>query len=506
MESANLILCYLRSHWLVSGLLLIFLYNGVLIPFDSCSAQAGDTFRCEPNSVVFNSPTAYNAIYNSRANVKKSIFYEAWSRNEREINTFVAVDRAVHDKKRRVSALAFSDRSIQAAEEFIIEHVDRWCDMMLDGDNEGWSAPRNMAHWCDYLTFDILGDLCFGRSFESTRPEGKQARELLHTINKYMAYMWPIAKSPFVGLWVWLKPRGLDTMLEWISPPEIKRYYHLVEESVSNRTALEEKLQNESTDESHMRKDIFHYLFQSKDPDTGKPSYSLDELHAEAHMFIVAGSDTTAAVLSALFFYLMHYPEAYSKVTAELRTNFHSADDIRGSTSLNSCDYLRACLNEAMRMFPPGASELPRVVLPGGCAVDGFIYPEGTALGISSWALNYNERYFPDSHKYRPERWTVNGNGKDGFTADQVASAQSAFFPFSQGPYACLGKNLAWRELTIAAGRLLHRMNMRLPPGIDVGGGSPGLGWGREDKNQYLLRDAYIAIRDGPLLQFKPAG
>ena len=145
--------------------------------------------------MVFNSPTAYNCIYSSRANVKKSRFYEAWTRNERYINTFMAVDRAVHDKKRKVSIQAFSDRSIQAAEDFIIKHVDRWCHMMLDGDIEAWSTPRNMADWCDYLTFDILGDLCFGRSFESAQPEGKQTREQLHFIQKYMAYMWPVKRA-----------------------------------------------------------------------------------------------------------------------------------------------------------------------------------------------------------------------------------------------------------------------------------------------------------------------
>ena len=312
-----------------------------------------------------------------------------------------------------------------------------------------------------------------------------------------------IAKSPFLNVWLWFKPRGLDALLEWIVPQEIKSYYQLVENSVTDRKKLEEKLQEESTDEKHMRKDIFHYLFQSKDPDTGKPAYSLNELYAEAHMFIIAGTDTTASVLSALFFYLARNPHACSKLTAELRTKFQSVSDIRWGPILMSSDYLRACLNETLRMSPPGPSEFPREVLAGGCSVDGFLYPEGTILGVSSWSLNRNEQYFPDCDTFRPERWIV--DEQKGFTVEQVTRAQSAFFPFSAGPYACMGQNLAWRELTVASGRLLYRMEMRLPPGVDVGGGSPKLGWGRADKDQFLLRDAYISLRDGPLLQFKPA-
>ena len=165
-----------------------------LLPFSSCSVGIGDTFRSEPNGVIFNSATAYNAIYNNRANVRKSRFYEAWNRNSRAVNIFTSVDRAAHSKKRKSATPVFSDRSVQSAEDFVIKHVDRWCDMMLDGDNQRWSAPRNMAEWCDYLTFDILGDLCFGRSFESTQPEGKHAREKLATINKYMTFMYPVRR------------------------------------------------------------------------------------------------------------------------------------------------------------------------------------------------------------------------------------------------------------------------------------------------------------------------
>ena len=298
-----------------------------------------------------------------------------------------------------------------------------------------------------------------------------------------------------------MKPRGLDTLLQWIAPPEIKSYYEFVEKSVEDRTKLEENLQDGSTDKKNMRKDIFHYLFQSKDPDTGEKSYSPDELWSEANLLIIAGSSTTSTILSALLFYLAHNSRSYKRLAAEIRTMFERTDDIRWGPSLNSCHYLRACLNETFRMSPAGPSELSREVLPGGYTVDGVFYPEGTQIGISGWAINYNEQYFPDCNSYRPERWIV--DEEDGFTADQVACAHSALFPFSSGPDTCVGKNLAWRELMITTGRLLYRMDVRLPPGADVGGGAPELGWGRRNKYQYLLRDAWVSLRNGPLLQFK---
>lgn len=146
--------------------------------------------------MIVNSAVGYSSIYNNKANVKKGKFYEIWSRNEREINTLGAVDKEIHAKKRKILTQVFSDRSVQSAEAFVISHVDRWCDIMLDGNGKDWSTSRNMADWCDYLVFDILGDLCFGRSFESTQAEGKRFREIIASINKYMAFMYPVRRTP----------------------------------------------------------------------------------------------------------------------------------------------------------------------------------------------------------------------------------------------------------------------------------------------------------------------
>ena len=53
-----------------------------------------------------------------------------------------------------------------------------------------------------------------------------------------------------------------------------------------------------------MRKDMFHYLYQAKDPETGQPAYSRDELLAEASLLTIAGSDTTLTSLCGFFFYI----------------------------------------------------------------------------------------------------------------------------------------------------------------------------------------------------------
>ena len=311
-----------------------------------------------------------------------------------------------------------------------------------------------------------------------------------------------ITQIPILNFWVWLKPRGLNYLLGIMTPKVIKTYYKFVETSVMERGQLEKEIPR-STLETSARKDMLHYLLHAKDPITGEPAYSAEELDAEANLLIVAGTGTTSVTLSAFFFYVSCNPRAYAILVKEIRTTFKSVDDIREGITLSSCEYLRACIHETMRMSPATPSELVREVLPGGYEVDGIPLREGTLVGTSTWALHHNEAYFSDAYTYHPERWIV--NEADGVTAEDVDRARSAFFPFSAGPGTCLGKNLAMLELMTTIGRTLYRCDVRRLPGSTVGGGSPELGWGRRSKDRYVLKDAYVTFKDGPILQFKKA-
>ncbi|MCJ1246970.1 hypothetical protein MMC30_004181 [Trapelia coarctata] len=355
-----------------------------------------------------------------------------------------------------------------------------------------------MAQWNDSLLLDILGELCFGRSFGLKEPGENPLKAIPHAVTSYASFMYPITQSPMLEVWLWLKPRGLNYLLEWMAPREVRDYYSFVKASVAERTDLETRLQNE---QKNQRRDIFHYLFQAKDPYTGEPAYSPDELDAEANMLIIGGFDTAAVALCGFFSYLTRNPRVQAKLVAELHQIFTCISDIRSGPALSSCVYLRACIDEALRMCPPGVSEFVREVLPGGTEVAGEFFPAGVRLGTANWAINHHESFFPDPYVYRPERWIVDPDA--GVMAEEVARARSCVHPFSAGPANCVGKSLALMELMITVGRVLYGMEVRAEPGSRLGEGAPELGWGRRNRNQYQVGDAYISLRDGPMLQFK---
>lgn len=269
---------------------------------------------------------------------------------------------------------------------------------------------------------------------------------------------------------------------------------------MTERGKQEADLQKSGRDQG-IRKDMFHYLYQAKVPETGQLAYSKDELLAEASLLTIAGSDTTSVSLCGLFFYITHYPYVYAKLVKHIRSTFASVDEIVDGQKLFSCQYLRACLDETLRLTPAGVSEFPRTILPGGLEVDGEIYPEGFSVATTGWAYGRNEETYGDPNIFRPERWIV--DEANGITADSVAHIKSCFHPFATGPGNCVGQNLAILELMLVTARTLYRMDVRLALGSTLGEGSPELGWGRRDKNQFQLEDAYIAIRHGPLVQFR---
>ncbi|KAI8944454.1 benzoate 4-monooxygenase cytochrome P450 [Xylaria longipes] len=459
----------------------------------------GYRVRPEPNTVLFCDPEAHTEIYGMKSNVRRSQFYLALN-NENKKTTLDTIDVVQHAWKRKILNLCFTEKSLSAACRFIVDHVDRWNQLMLDETNgNDWCAPVDISGKIDELTFDIMGDLCFGRSFNVKEPGENPLREVPHCITDYLRFYYPLCRSPFLGILNWLKPRGLNRLLDLISPRTIRKFNKFVYDSVTSRIALQKEQASKA--ESERRQDLFYFLAEARDPDTNQLAYGEDELRAESNLLIIAGSDTTAVGLSGILFYLTGGQPRCQKLVDEILASFESVDDIVYGPKLLACTYLKACIDEAIRLTPVGVCELPREVLPGGIIIKGEYYPEGTIVGTPNWAQSRNQEVYGDGGVFRPERWIADDSC--GITKEDVTRIRRNFNPFSSGPFNCAGKNLAMAEMMIIVARTLYRFEMRRAPGSTLGCGRPDLGWGCTDENQFQLRDAYISIRHGPEVQFR---
>jgi len=267
----------------------------------------------------------------------------------------------------------------------------------------------------------------------------------------------------------------------------------------TERTLIEQENENLEKPESDVRKDFFHWLWNAVDPETGRRGYDINELYGELELLIIAGSDTTSAVMSAMVFYLARNLDVQAKLTNEVRSTFSKPDDITSGPELQSCKYLRAFIQEVCRMNGPVPAEPARTVLPGGTTVDDHYFPEGLKVSVGLYCLSYNPDIYPEPFKCKPERWIV--DEKDPASAAKVEQAESAFCAFSFGSRGCVGKNLAWLEMSVVMAKLVHRFEVRQDPKSTLGGGSPDGRPGRREVDQFQLYEVFVALRDGPMVQ-----
>lgn len=456
----------------------------------------GEVFRYRPDGLLFKTPQAYRDIFNNKANVKRSKFYDIMTRHPEDTSTLTGTDPVLHAQKRRVLNTVFSEKSIRSMEPLLAKHVTRWCELLVDGDGVGWSSPRKMSDTCDHLVLDVLCDLCFGRTVDTKEPGENEYRKIPHIIAFFLKILYPLGHSPWLNLVVWLKPRGLDWLLGVMTPPRVRFLYDFVRESLDRRVEVQ------SSEPHQGQNDMLQHLINAVDPVTGQPGFNPSALEAEVVMLTIAGSDTTSVILAGFFFYITRSPHAYAMIVNEVRSTFQSFEEIKsGPKLLSCCPYMRACVDEAMRITPAGPSELPRIVLAGGMVIDGAYIPEGTTVGVSHWSFYRNEEYFADPDTYRPERWIV--DSATGVTEEDVARARSSCVPFTAGTTSCAGKNFALLEIYLTIAKTLWMYDMRLLPGDTTGTGNKETTWGKHDLNVFQVIDSYISIRDGPMVQFR---
>lgn len=135
-----------------------------------CHQKYGKIVRYGPNFLVINTTEALKDVYTNAKSkkIRKGDMY-TFLHDDGAFSVHTAIDEDVHSFRRRVMGHAFSEQALKGQEPAMIENIDKW--LMALGDDasiekKGWTRPKNMSTWSNYLTFDVLGQLCFGESFE----------------------------------------------------------------------------------------------------------------------------------------------------------------------------------------------------------------------------------------------------------------------------------------------------------------------------------------------------
>ena len=128
--------------------------------------------RQGPNSLAFFTHSANAEIYGVRSNVSKSEGYATMSPSTTP-NLISAVDKNVHSFKRKVISQAMTDQYLKTMQTRILAHIEDFVSMLgSDADVAGgspvpagaWAAPKDLSVAADWLTFDVISDLTYGKA------------------------------------------------------------------------------------------------------------------------------------------------------------------------------------------------------------------------------------------------------------------------------------------------------------------------------------------------------
>lgn len=334
-----------------------------------------------------------------------------------------------HTRCRRLMAHAFSDKALRQQEPLITQYVD----LLMQRLREHSGEKVDLTAWFNYATFDLVGDLAFGEPFNCLKDSRYHPWiSLVFSNLKMLVYGSAAARIP-----------GMSKLLIKLAPKKVveasKQHVELCKRQANKRIA-------EKTD----RPDFMSYILTHNDKETGM---TVPEIQANAYVVIIGGSETTATLLSGATYYLLRNPEVMEKLKTDIRSSFKSEKDITFAT-VSQLPYLLAVLNETLRIYPPVAAKLPRVVPAEGAIVDGRFVPGGTWVSVCHWAAYHSPHNFRDPDKFVPERWM----GDPRYDGDKV----DAWQPFSFGPRNCIGRNLAYMEMRLILARLVWGFDLEL--------------------------------------------
>ncbi|KAL2132506.1 hypothetical protein VTI74DRAFT_3725 [Chaetomium olivicolor] len=461
-----------------------------------CHQRYGDYVRYGPDRLMFNTVEGLRDIYGigSLAKIVKASAYEPLV--HRAPNTLTIRGGKEHARRRRIMAQGVSEKAQRGYEHRISSHITKFCDVMFGNQktemaSRTWSEPMDMSKWCYYLSFDIMADVVFGAKYNLL--ENERFRYVVESIDKSNVRMSLLIQFPrFAAL-------KLDKYIFREAIIARNRFIKFVTRVVGDRLGRMKTTSPAAKAKAEDAGDVFANLAAAKDPETGE-GFTLNEIAAESTTLIVAGADTSSVAFAAILFYLADNKEAYDRVAAEVRSKFRSREDIVMGAALASCDYLYACINEALRMSPPVGLALWREVAASNVVLDGQAIPPGLDVGVPLYSIHHDAKYYESPFEYRPERWLVDdGTGS-------VDRARSVFNPFSVGIRSCLGKGLAMTEMALTTANILFTGDFRFAEGSKglIGRGQKDAPLGRHRHHEYQLFDHVTGQKKGPFLQFSP--
>jgi len=443
--------------------------------------------RIGPNALSYGDVRAIKDIYGHNTKCLKDGSYTETSGPHP--NLADVVDKPEHARKRKVLSSAYALKNLESWEfkvtdklQRMFKHFDSVCTVPPKEDvATGKIAPDpadltlDLRSWTNFFTLDAIASIGLSENLGfldnghdmvvAERKDGStyktSLRQALYPTARKQSYiLWDYKWYPLVNKLIDIFPffaRMGQSARDW--------------ENIMWRRGMERLRRYESGEKLD---DFFQSLMEDKN---GNPNnLEFGEVVSECNIMMNAGSVTTAIAIANVMFQLNKNPHCLAKLREELDGVLEEDEVIADYDKIKHLPYLRACLDESLRIFPPTPHNLGRETPPEGTNILGEWVAGNTSVGMSAFVAHWDEVIFPEPHKYLPER----------FLGEKGRTLGPYFIAFSAGARSCIGRNISYLEQTKAIASLVHRYNFALA--------HPGWEMEREETMNWILGPMPVKI------------
>lgn len=410
-------------------------------------SQDQPVIRTGPNSLSYGVPAAVKDIYGHNTKCTKDEQY--WTIAGSHFHLADVPNKKEHARKRKTLSSAYALKNLEDWEHKVADTTRRMIsqfDRRCDGETVDYRA------WSNFFALDAIAyiglsarlgfldqgdDLCISLQSDGSKRQ-VHYREALYATSQGqsgLAYSYPwyntlVEASKIVSPTyrnLWKKAANWDGIYTQLAVERLEKYNA-----------------GENLD------DFFQALMHDKN---GAPhNLEWGEILAEISIMMNAGSTTTAIALANVMYQLLQNPKCMQRLQEEIDSVLDEDDEIAPYEKIKYLPYLRACLDESLRIFPPTSHGLLRATPPEGSNILGEYVPGGVTVSASAYVIHRDPVVFPQPDEYIPDRWLGEAGKELG----------PYFIAFSAGARGCIGRNISYLEQTVALATLIHRYDIEL--------------------------------------------
>ena len=313
------------------------LANGRPVPWiKALHAKYGAVVRIHPDELSFIESSAWKDIYITPRPQFPKPMVGAIQTPTSVPSIVLQPDPEIHHRQRKIIGHAFSRRALQE-QEYILQ---KWTDLLTTRLHDQGSEV-NICDWYSFVTFDIIGDLCFGESFRCL--ETGESHAWLDANLKGVKY------AQLLTIFDHFPPLG--AFVKWAFKFALAE--KVQKTSVFSRERIDRRIASKSE-----RSDFMKYILENNYPG----GMTREEIDSTISLLVLAGSETSALTLTGATYFALSNPPVMRRLQRDIREAFAKNSSKVTVSAVSELPYLHAVIQETLRMHPTAAVSGPRQV------------------------------------------------------------------------------------------------------------------------------------------------